>query len=534
MVVFCPVWQGDVLMNENETQFSSTRTASTALKSGPPRVLLVDDEPEFCWVMVKTLQHEGFTPLLAHDGKTALERIRTDCPEVLITDVQMPDMDGMELLRQAKALNPDLPVVVITGNAGIVQAVAAMRAAASDYLSKPFKQHELVRVVQRAVTEHRLKRKLKQLSRHADADAEGDADVNETLTEIMGPSDAVKQLIAEVNLVANSNFNVIIIGETGSGKEVIAHAIHQASQRSHGPFVPVDCGAIPETLVEGELFGYEKGAFTGAVSAKRGKFETGAGGTLFLDEVLNLPWASQAKLLRALQEKVIWRLGGTASVPTDVRLVVAANQSLETAAEAGTFRMDLFFRLNEFQIRIPPLRDRKDDIIFLAKRFLDLTNQELNKSVQGISEAAVLLLLNHAWPGNVRQLRSTIRRAVLLATDVITEQHLDIFSASDAGSRVSGDDTGLPAKNEDLPALRTIVERITTFVERTALVDVLGRVHGNKAHAARLLQVDYKTIKSKIRKYGIATLYPTPTPSQTTPDVNPFPSWTEFVPAMPI
>ena len=465
------------------------------MKPETPRILLVDDEPEVCRVMARILEKEGFATEVAHDGKTALQKVRTDCPEVLITDVNMPDMDGWEVLRQAKALNPDLPVVIVTGSAGISQAVAAMRASANDYLAKPFKDHELIRAVQRAVTEHQLKRKLKQLAQRID--------VNENLTDIMGPSDAVRQLIVEVNLVANSNFNVIIIGETGSGKEVIAHAIHQASQRSHGPFVPVDFGAIPETLVEGELFGYDRGAFTGAVTNKRGKFETAAGGTLFLDEVLNLPLASQAKLLRALQERVICRLGGTTLVPTDVRVVVAANQSLETATGSGKFRVDLFFRLNEFLIRIPALRNRKEDIIYLAKRFLDLTNRELNKSITGISQAAVRLLLNYAWPGNVRQLRSTIRRAVLLASDVVTEQHLDILSANDKVSPPLADAPSLPAQNKDLPALRTIVERSITFVERAALVDVLGRVQGNKAHAARLLQIDYKTMQSKIKKYGI-------------------------------
>ena len=465
------------------------------MKPETPRILLVDDEPEVCRVMARILEKEGFATEVAHDGKTALQKVRTDCPEVLITDVNMPDMDGWEVLRQAKALNPDLPVVIVTGSAGISQAVAAMRASANDYLAKPFKDHELIRAVQRAVTEHQLKRKLKQLAQRID--------VNENLTDIMGPSDAVRQLIFEANLVANSNFNVIIIGETGSGKEVIAHAIHQASQRSHGPFVPVDCGAIPETLVEGELFGYDRGAFTGAVTNKRGKFETAAGGTLFLDEVLNLPLASQAKLLRALQERVICRLGGTTLVPTDVRVVVAANQSLETATGSGKFRVDLFFRLNEFLIRIPALRNRKEDIIYLAKRFLDLTNRELNKSITGISQAAVRLLLNYAWPGNVRQLRSTIRRAVLLASDVVTEQHLDILSANDKVSPTLADAPSLPAQNKDLPALRTIVERSITFVERAALVDVLGRVQGNKAHAARLLQIDYKTMQSKIKKYGI-------------------------------
>lgn len=465
------------------------------MRTEAPRILLVDDDPELCRVWARILQREGFFPVLAHDGQTALQRIRSDLPEVVVTDVNMPGMNGLEVLRQVKTLNPDLPVVIVTGGARIPQAVEAMRALAHDYLAKPFADHELTQAVRRAATEYQLKRKLKQLAQQID--------VNGKLTEIMGPSDAVRQLIVAVNLVAKSNFNVVIIGETGSGKEVVARAIHQSSLRAQGPFVPVDCGAIPETLVEGELFGYEKGAFTGAVSAKCGKFELAEGGTLFLDEVLNLPLASQAKLLRALQEKMICRLGGTKPAPTDVRVLVAANQSLETAAGSGKFRVDLFFRLNEFLVQIPPLRDRKDDIIFLAKRFLDLTNRELNKSVKDISEAAVNVLLNHAWPGNVRQLRSTIRRAVLLATDVLTERHLDIFPASNGVSQTLVACAGLPTEASDLLPLRNIVARNITVVERAALVDVLGRVKGNKAHAARLLQIDYKTMRSKIIKYGI-------------------------------
>ena len=260
--------------------------------------------------------------------------------------------------------------------------------------------------------------------------AGGQIDASQELRETMGPSDSVGRLIAEVNLVAKSNFNVIVVGETGSGKELVARALHRVSPRGEGPFVPVDCGAIPETLMEGELFGYEKGAFTGAVGPKHGKFELAQGGTLFLDEILNLPLGSQAKLLRALQEKTICRLGGMTPIHIDVRVVVAANRDLETAAGAGTFRVDLFFRLNEFLLKIPPLRERKEDIIYLTKRFMDLTNAELNKTVTGFSESAVKALLSYPWSGNVRQLRSTIRRAVLLADRVVLDKHLDIAPAN--------------------------------------------------------------------------------------------------------
>jgi two-component system nitrogen regulation response regulator GlnG len=465
------------------------------------RILFVDDEQDFCAVTAQILQTEGFVPLLAYDGKTALQQLRHQSPEVAVVDMTLPDLNGLELLRQMKALDEDLPVVIMTGQAAIAGAVEAMRATANDYLSKPFHDHELIRAIHRAVAERQFRLKLKHLAHQIN--------LHEKLTEIMGPSNAIGQLIREVGVVAKSNFNVILIGETGSGKEVVAQAIHQVSPRAAGPFVPVDCGAIPETLLEGELFGYEKGAFTGAAGTKRGKFELAEGGTLFLDEILNLPLGSQAKLLRALQERTICRLGGTTPVRIDVRVLVAADKNLEGAAGAGTFRVDLFFRLNEFLLRIPPLRERREDIIYLSKRFLDLTNLELHKFVKGFSEGAVNTLLTHAWPGNVRQLRSTIRRAVLLAEEVITEKHLDIVPANLAGSlNTAGSlffefSTGAPPMAKDLLPLREIVAKCTAVAERVAVVEALRGAEGNKAQASRLLHIDYKTLRSKIKRLEI-------------------------------
>ena len=251
----------------------------------------------------------------------------------------------------------------------------------------------------------------------------------------MGPSEAIGRLIGDLNRVAKSNFNVVIIGETGSGKEVVAQAIHGSGPRAKGPFVPVDAGAIPETLFEAELFGHEKGAFTGAIGRKAGRFEQANGGTLFLDEILNMPLTAQAKVLRALQEKSFCRVGGAQPIQIDVRVLAAGNQDLEAAVAAGRLRADLFYRLNEFTLRIPPLRQRKEDLLYLAKRFLDLTNQELKKTVHGFSEPAIRALLNHPWPGNVRQLRSTIRRAVLLAGEVVAEEHLDILQENNEAWR---------------------------------------------------------------------------------------------------
>jgi transcriptional regulator with GAF, ATPase, and Fis domain len=316
----------------------------------------------------------------------------------------------------------------------------------------------------------------------------------------MGPSDAVARLISEVTRVAESDFSVVIVGETGSGKEVIAQAIHQSSLRSKEPFIPVDCGAIPETLLESELFGHEKGAFTDADRQKVGRFETAQGGTLFLDEISNAPLSSQAKLLRTLQEKKIYRVGGTKPIDVNVRLLVASNQDLYELADLGSFRKDLFYRLNEFSIKIPPLRKRKDDIPYLAKRFLDQANKELNKRVKGFSESALNLLFSYNWPGNVRQLRSVIRRGVLLAEEIVTEKDVEIKRVDVPGMAFTPKVEGAPWKNLSLKA---IIQESVNAVEREVLAEVLKSTGGNKAKAARLLQVDYKTIQGKVKKFGI-------------------------------
>jgi len=329
------------------------------------------------------LKRNGFRPIVANDGQKALEMIQLGMPEIVLLDVMMPGMDGMEVLRRAKKLNPRLPVMMFTAYGGIDGAVQAIKEGADDYLSKPVDHSELVEKLKRALS-NRLP-----VKRQTEApDRAGHATIAK-LHEMMGPSDAVSQIITEIALVAPSNFSVVIQGETGTGKELVAGALHQASLRAHAPLIPVDCGAIPETLFESELFGYEKGAFTGAIGEKPGKFELAQGGTLFLDEIRNMPLGSQIKILRAIQEKNFFRIGGRKPVSVDVRLLVATNQELNAAVRSGTFSRDLFYRLSEFTISIPPLRDRKQDIEHLATRFLQATNSELSKQVQGFTEPAL-------------------------------------------------------------------------------------------------------------------------------------------------
>jgi len=454
------------------------------------RVLIVDDDRDISLMLSALMKKEGLTSLTAHDGETALRMVPEARPDMLLVDVKMPGIDGMGVLKRVKETDPHLPVVLITAFAEISASVAAMRAGAFDYLAKPFDHPEVVRVVRAALAERERRRR--------SLAAENSAD--NCLRVMMGPSDAVTRIIREVNRVAQSDFSVIVQGETGSGKELVARAIYQLSGRAFAPFIPLDCGAIPETLIESELFGYHKGAFTGATAPKAGKFEAAQGGTLFLDEIANLPLGAQAKLLRVLQEKAVLRLGAVKPVKVDVRLVTASNQELQKLVESGQMREDLYFRLNEFTITIPPLRERKDDIPYLAKRFMDLTNKELQKNVQRLSEYCLEALLSYNWPGNVRQLRSVIRRAVLLADDMITEKHLDIKRAPVPGLAFTPKIQGTPW---DELSLREIVHRSVVTVEREVLLQALKYTRGNKAKAARLLQIDYKTIHTKLKQFGL-------------------------------
>jgi two-component system nitrogen regulation response regulator GlnG len=313
----------------------------------------------------------------------------------------------------------------------------------------------------------------------------------------MGSSPGLQQVIEQVRRVADSAFTVLIEGETGTGKELVARAIHELSARRGQPFVALDCGAIPETLIESELFGYEKGAFTGAARRKEGHFQLADGGTLFLDEIANVPLVIQSKLLRVLQERRIHRLGGTNAVPVNARIIVASNVPLDREIRAGRFRQDLYYRLTEFVIVVPPLRDRREDIGDLAKRFMAEASAELRRPVLGISDEALARLLDYPWPGNVRQLRNVIRRAMLLSSDLIRPEHLMLAPAPDAPS--PPDQGPWMAR----PSLKESAEMAATEAERAAIRSALRATLGNKSQAARMLRTDYKTLHIKMRRYGI-------------------------------
>ena len=457
------------------------------------RVLIADDEPAHCAILSRLMKSEGFEVLTVNDGTEALDSIASQGPDVLLLDFMMPGINGMQVLKFVKEKDLDIPAIMITGYANVPGAVEAMRAGAYDYLAKPFNHNEVVRIVRRALAERRLKERCRNLSSR-EADSCG-------LSETMGPSDAIGRLIFEVNLVARSDFSVVILGETGSGKELVARSIAKCSCRT-GPFVPIDCGSIPETLLESELFGHEKGSFTGAIARKPGKFEMAKGGTLFLDEISNTSLSSQAKLLRALQERKTYAVGAREPINVDVRILAASNVNLLELTNTGAFRLDLFYRLNEFCITVPPLRERKEDIPYLAKVFLDATNRELHKNVKEISTCAIEKLLAHDWPGNVRQLRSVIRRAVLMADRVVTGAHLEI---TDAGSPIAEFPIEMTVAGWKEMPLKELLRNGAEVIERQVLANALKHTGGNKAKAARLLKVDYKTVISKVKRYAIHT-----------------------------
>lgn len=458
-----------------------------------PRILIADDEEDVRYIIGKLLEEEGFEAVNARDGEEALGIMRQGIPDVVLLDITMPRVDGMQVLKEASAADTNMPVIMLTSDSRIASAVEAVKSGAYDYQAKPFDNEELILKVRRALESHQLREENRRLRSKTDREL--------PLAETMGPSDQVRKIEADVARVAPTGFAVVIVGETGSGKELVANAIHRLDTRASGPFVPVDCGSIPETLIESEFFGHEKGSFTGADRARLGLFEQADGGTLFLDEVSNMPLLMQTKFLRAVQEKEICRVGGAKHVNVDVRLIAATNRDLGSMVADGSFRQDLYHRLNEFSIRLPGLRDRRDDLIFLAKRFLDLTNVELDKNVHGVSEDALEALLRYQWPGNVRELRNAIRRATLLADTIITPEHLSLGNSRLRGKpHVPG-----PGDGFDFTApLKHIVRESVEHVERSVLSEVLRHTGGNKAEAARMLQIDYKTMHTKVKHYGIS------------------------------
>jgi two-component system nitrogen regulation response regulator GlnG len=455
------------------------------------KILIVDDEPEIRALLKECLAFAGFEVMEAGDGVEAVAAVQTERPAVIVLDVTMPRSGGMEALPELKRVAPDVPVIMCTAHMDVPTAVRAMQLGAYDYLTKPFDPELLVLTVKRAFERQELLARIDELK----SQGEGIS-----LADRMGSSGAIESVIQQVGKVARSSFTVLIQGETGTGKELVARAIHNQSPRRGKPFVTVDCGAIPETLVESELFGYERGAFTGAIRRKEGRLQAAGDGTVFLDEIGNLPLAMQAKLLRVLEERQVTLLGATRPVPVDARIIAASNVNIEEEIRAGRFRADLYYRLNEFGISLPPLRDRREDIAHLARRFLDEVSMELRRPVHGITDEAMALLGRHHWPGNVRELKNVIRKAALLATDEVTPEFLQVLGAPPEARRPAVME---PALGGEL-SLREVADVALADAERRAIREAMAAAKGNKSQAARLLRTDYTTLHAKMKRYAIS------------------------------
>jgi DNA-binding NtrC family response regulator len=477
-------------------------------------VLLVDDDLALLQALPEALRLRmgGVKVDTADSAAAALDLIAARDYDAIVTDIKMPGIDGLELLAEIRTQRPDTPTVMITGHGEHDLVVQALRGGAYDFIQKPIDRDHLVASLSRAIQMRELSRRVKEqqtaMERHLnDLEAiveERTRELRETneviespLRLLMGPSGQMEKIVQQIKQVADSPLTVLVEGETGTGKELVARAIHQLSARRDKPFVAVDCGAIPDTLIESELFGHEKGAFTGAHQRKEGQFQRAEGGSLFLDEIVNLPLPTQAKLLRALQERQVQPLGSKQPVRVSVRIIAAANVSLEREVRAGRFRQDVYYRLNEFAITLPPLRER-DDILHLANEFLPEASMELGRPCRKISEAAAQVLLRYHWPGNVRELRNVIRRAILLASDVIEPAHLSVIPVDSPPTAALREELALGGCS-----LKETAGAAAAHAEQHAIRRVLQATSGNKSEAARLLRTDYKTLHVKMKQYGI-------------------------------
>lgn len=461
------------------------------------RILILDDEADMLETCRRILAAAGHESIATTDPHEALELLERERPDLLLTDLRMPSMDGIDLLRRAHEIDPSLPVIMLTAYATIESAVATVREGAFDYLAKPFTLDQLVVSVERALAQRRLTLENKNLRDQ----------LQQTFgfENIVGRSAALHRALELVRKAARSEANVLVLGESGTGKELVARAIHANSPRAKYPFVPVDCASLPENLLESELFGHEKGAFTGAGAAKLGLMETADRGTLFLDEIGELPQGLQAKLLRAIQERRIRRVGGTREIAVDVRVVSATNRNLRELAARGEFREDLFYRVNVIDIVLPPLRDRKGDVTLLAYIFLR-NFTEGREGPQGFTAEALELLEAYDWPGNIRELRNVVERACALAdADMISPADFPAHLAARPPRSAESLTPASPAAHDDTLklTLKEAKERWVGQLEASYVAEVLRREGGNVSQAARAAGVDRKTLHRLLNKHRV-------------------------------
>ncbi|MGH9407895.1 MAG: sigma-54-dependent transcriptional regulator [Vicinamibacterales bacterium] len=457
------------------------------------QILLVEDKDSLRQMLRHALERQGHVVLEASDQREAVRLLQQTQPSLVLSDLRLPEGDGFGVLRSAKEIDADIPVIVMTAYGSIEDAVRAMKEGAMDFLAKPVDPDHLLLLVERALEQRRIVTENLLLKE--------ELAVRRGAPQLIGDDPSLRKVFASLQRAAATDATVLLEGESGTGKELFARSLHALSPRAEAPFVAINCAAIPETLLETELFGYEKGAFTGAVARKPGKFEMAHRGTLFLDEIGDLPIGLQAKILRALEEKRFERVGGTASVQVDVRLVAATNRGLRAAVAARRFREDLYFRLSVFPITVPPLRERPGDIPVLARYFIDRFCRDLKKKPLTISPQAVEELQRYHWPGNVRELQNCIERAVILTDgDTILPRHLNLSFAA----LTEAEPEASPWASIDLSGtLNEALRRVAAQAEKVKIEDTLSEASGNKGRTAELLQITYKSLLAKLKEHGI-------------------------------
>ena len=445
------------------------------------KILIIDDDPSFLMMLKNFLVKKNFQTRSGISANDALQILKKEVFDIILLDFKLPDKNGIDLLKDIKSLNTSTPVILMTSYADIKTAVKAIKQGAYDYVSKPINTDEILATINKALQKYKSSDKTNQVE---------DGSLN-GFHYITGESDHARQIDDYVSIVAPTNFSVIIQGESGTGKEYVARKIHLQSDRKNQPFVAIDCGALSKDLAASELFGHLKGSFTGAIVDKIGQFEAANKGTLFLDEIGNLSYDIQVKLLRAIQERKIKRIGSNKDIDVDVRIIVATNEDLKKGVERGEFREDLYHRLNEFSITIPPLRDREQDVILFSDYFLQAANRELKKEISGFSKEVIQKFQEYHWPGNIRELKNLIKRAVLLAHN--HEITLDVLPPEilKAEEKIQ-----TPQYTSDLKA-------IAEKNEREIILKTLEKVGYNKSKAARMMNIDRKTLYNKLKLYGL-------------------------------
>jgi two-component system response regulator AtoC len=466
------------------------------------KILIIDDDQSLCHSLSTLFKEKGFDTRQVFDGGSALSMIKARGergfrPDIALVDYQLPDTNGIKLLEEIKNHSPETCVIIITGFGTVSQSVDAMHKGAFDYILKPFNINELLLRVNKGLEERSLKTQVTYLSDKLYGEWES--------KYVIGPNKGMKDLFAKLDIIANSNSTTVFIhGETGTGKEVIAQRIHFFSNRRNKPFVEINATALSAELLESELFGHEAGAFTGAIQAKKGLFEVASGGTLFLDEIGDMDLRMQAKILRALEERAIRRVGGTENIEIDIRLITATNKNLEEAVTKGEFREDLYYRLNVVPIYLPPLRERKDDLELLVNRFIEIYATEFSKPVPKVSTEALQAIIDYDWPGNIRELRNFIERTILLECNdsVLQLQHLK-FRATPFGSKSAGKEQG-KGEGQQISGGKIGTRVPLEEIEREHIAGVMRETGGNKNQCAQILGIDRTTLYNKLKKYEIS------------------------------